>query len=620
MTTLKRITEGGIYTEDIILKGTNRNEDIGLIVDVPLGQHVALGNIFISEVFIPIIKTGKGLLTFEKLYTKGFGGDNFNVRGNGNIVGDTINVDHHTPTRPYNRLYREGDESVIDCLARNGETVYDPSLLRFEWYIPDPKKPEVRFEVLQGCHVDAIMQLYATLDDGHTLDPNGSISNVVVPNIVAHLANDKTQGIMGSEKCEYTGIKLGTKKFVVNSAGYPYHTSFNSLTDSFIGCGDNNITPGCKIRVMDVKKSGKPIGNNRYNGFAAEDVIGDTSMVDNVRMKTIEVPDYTEIPSDLSVAKFAAEWGIEAAKLEAILITESGKDTHHNGFPTLLFERHVMHRVLLKEGVDVNTLDPKYNTIVDRSPYGAGAYGSFTNQKVRFQLACEISPSAAIQACSWGFAQVLGENYEMCGFYSPEDFQNGMLTREGQLYAFLNYVANREGLMQALRMADWYEVKRLYNGPTEHDADNNGIDDYVEKLIKNYTRAVNSKAPNRDVSVPVKSRTIRNMIKDVIVKGTLSGGTVVAGASMDDIVSTIQAGADKLALAKEAIEKGADSVGDASNAVVAATGGMFDFTSISYLIAGIILATLFFNFRTGKAYLEDQGYSKIKGKFDDLIG
>ena len=249
-------TEGSFG--DLNIKGTDRNQDIGLLVHVPKGKTVTLGTVRIENVFIPVIKTGEGLLKFTTIHASHFGGDCFNIRGS-NVVGTTLICTHNTPTRPYQTCQRLGDESIVDCLLRYGERVYDPSLLKFE--------PSTN--TLEGYHVDGIMQMYATLPDSSTIDPLGCISNIRIPRIIAKLNGSHTQGIMGSEPNRYTDIHLGTELLAVTMDGYPFHTVFNQLDNSVIGGGLESVGSST-VRIRCSKPTSYESCKNKLSGVCYE--------------------------------------------------------------------------------------------------------------------------------------------------------------------------------------------------------------------------------------------------------------------------------------------------------------------------------------------------------------
>lgn len=257
MTVLLNVTSSGLY-DCVKLHGENRNTDTGVIVNVPEGERVHFNHLEISNVFIPLIKLGKGKLSYNRLITYQFGGDNMNLRS-GNIYGIETQVRENTPTRPYMTCVRQGNESVEDCLYRYGQTVYDASLLEFITHSGG--------EVIPGYHVDGVLQAYATKADGYTLDPKGAISDIVMPYIDAEIEGSMVQGIIGSEANRYTNIHLGSHQYKVLLGGYKYHAVFNQLDNSSIGGDSISVRAGTKVRISARKPTQFSTYNNHIHGL-----------------------------------------------------------------------------------------------------------------------------------------------------------------------------------------------------------------------------------------------------------------------------------------------------------------------------------------------------------------
>lgn len=270
MGVIKQITGGGSWNH-IRITGTNRNEDIGLSVDVPEGEILVLSSVYISNVFIPLIKTGKGILMWESLYVENFGGDATNIRGS-NIDSNKLVVRNNTPTRPYKTCVRQSNESVEACLSRNGEVVYDPDLLKFQL---DTRYYAEGREILGGYHCDGVSQLYAVKPDGYTTDPDGVIENIRIRNIDARLSGRNTQGVMGSGMNRYSNIRLGEDRYQILTDGYPYHTVFNQLDNSTIGGKLNCVILGTQVKVLAAKPTKFHTYNNTYPSFSRKEVVGD---------------------------------------------------------------------------------------------------------------------------------------------------------------------------------------------------------------------------------------------------------------------------------------------------------------------------------------------------------
>lgn len=238
------------------------------------------------------------------------------------------------------------------------------------------------------------------------------------------------------------------------------------------------------------------------------------------------------------VADIAENYQIEPALIVAIADVEAGRKAFRYGKPVLLFERHVFERSLRRHGIDPSELvrnDVRLTEIVSYKPYttrrgapNSERYGSYKQQWSRFEWASRINPEAAIEACSFGRFQVLGENWALCGFESQQDFFDANHSEEGQFQAFVGYLSAVEGLIPALRDHDWLQVKKLYNGPRIKDKNRNGVDDYAEALAAAYAKAIKQHAPRKPLH---RSRTVQANAADASVK-VAGGSALVVGSQV----------------------------------------------------------------------------------------
>jgi hypothetical protein len=116
----------------------------------------------------------------------------------------------------------------------------------------------------------------------------------------------------------------------------------------------------------------------------------------------------------LSIAGLAGighKLGVHAVEIWTVLAVEtSGCGYMPDRRPEILYERHVFHR--LTKG--------KYDD-GDISAPTAGGYGdSGAHQYDRLALAIAKNRAAALQSCSWGIGQIMGENYALAGFSDVE--------------------------------------------------------------------------------------------------------------------------------------------------------------------------------------------------------
>lgn len=135
----------------------------------------------------------------------------------------------------------------------------------------------------------------------------------------------------------------------------------------------------------------------------------------------------------------AAQLGVEVATIRAVDEVESnGKGFYSNGNIVLRFETAVFKRY-------------------------TGIAVSGSNQAA-YDNADARNPTAAMLSTSWGRYQIMGFNYQVCGYKSVGDFVAGMKTGEqAQINAFVQFVKNN-GIADELQRHDWAGFAYRYNG------------------------------------------------------------------------------------------------------------------------------------------------------------
>lgn len=154
----------------------------------------------------------------------------------------------------------------------------------------------------------------------------------------------------------------------------------------------------------------------------------------------------------------AAAIGCEVAAVKAVCAVEAPRGGFlADGQPTILFERHIFSRRTM------GVYDAKYPDISNRKP---GGYQGGAAEHDRLAIAVRLERRAALESASWGKFQIMGFNYEACGFSNLQAFINAMYESEGrQLDAFVAFILH-EGLADELRQHRWADFARRYNGPT----------------------------------------------------------------------------------------------------------------------------------------------------------
>jgi hypothetical protein len=149
--------------------------------------------------------------------------------------------------------------------------------------------------------------------------------------------------------------------------------------------------------------------------------------------------------------------GVHAPEIWTVLAVETSSCGYlPDKRPQILYERHIFHRLTRGKFEDGDISSPT-----------AGGYGqSGAHQYDRLALAIAKNRSAALQSCSWGIGQIMGENYALAGFADVEQMVAAMSESEDQqLDAMSNFLVGSR-LNIPLQAHDWASFARGYNGPS----------------------------------------------------------------------------------------------------------------------------------------------------------
>lgn len=163
-----------------------------------------------------------------------------------------------------------------------------------------------------------------------------------------------------------------------------------------------------------------------------------------------------------------AKWAGEQLECEPEMVLAFSRveckrsPTYPDGFPAILFERHIFWKNAPK--------DKRQTWYIQNprlcNPKGVGPknYGTYADQRTFFNDASELDAETAMEACSWGAFQELGENYQKFGFHTVGEFVDVMKRGiEGQLLLFIQSIKWR-GLQDDMQRRDYKTLARLYNG------------------------------------------------------------------------------------------------------------------------------------------------------------
>ena len=164
--------------------------------------------------------------------------------------------------------------------------------------------------------------------------------------------------------------------------------------------------------------------------------------------------------------KAAADLCCEVSAIRAIDEIESrGEGFLDTGEPTILYERHWFYKLVRQvKGKQVASLWHRQHPDICNPEYGGYLGGG--REHDRLQKAVGLHRGSALQSASWGRYQIMGFNWQRCGYGSLQHFINAMYASEEEhLEAFVGFVKGSGGLHAALQRKEWTRVARLYNGP-----------------------------------------------------------------------------------------------------------------------------------------------------------
>jgi len=176
--------------------------------------------------------------------------------------------------------------------------------------------------------------------------------------------------------------------------------------------------------------------------------------------------------------------GVHALEVWTVLAVEtSGCGFLPDLRPQILYERHIFHRLTGGKYDDSNISDST-----------AGGYGPpGPHQYDRLALAIANDRTAALQSCSWGIGQIMGENYAAAGFADVEPMVAAMEKSEDQqLAAMANFLVSSR-LDIPLQAHDWASFARGYNGR------NYAVNRYDIRLNGEFQRYFASGTPDLNV-------------------------------------------------------------------------------------------------------------------------
>lgn len=220
----------------------------------------------------------------------------------------------------------------------------------------------------------------------------------------------------------------------------------------------------------------------------------------------------SEIISNESWKSLSESLNIEEETLRAVAQVESaGSGFIEPGMPKILFEGHCFHR--LTQG----RFDKDHPTL-SYPKWTKQFYSNARGEWKRLDEACALDRAAALQSASWGAFQIMGFNYNWCGFSNVEAFVAAQKASiESQLESFARFIS-REMYLKPLRAHDWAGFAKVYNGSGY------ALNKYDQKLAAAYAAAKAAKvAP---ASAKAKKKVAPPKTKSPKTKSTKTKSTV----------------------------------------------------------------------------------------------
>ena len=142
-----------------------------------------------------------------------------------------------------------------------------------------------------------------------------------------------------------------------------------------------------------------------------------------------------------------------------------------------------------KNGKLIIQFEPHYFKIISRLVSGVWASNKVDVQSKEWEAfndAFKRNPAAAMESCSIGRMQVMGEHWRRLGFKSVgEMWDFAKKSEANQLWLGLKFIQTDTSLFLALLKKDWKEVARRYNGKNYWIL---GYDKKLERAEKKFSR------------------------------------------------------------------------------------------------------------------------------------
>ncbi|MCM7723776.1 N-acetylmuramidase family protein [Enterobacter roggenkampii] len=164
---------------------------------------------------------------------------------------------------------------------------------------------------------------------------------------------------------------------------------------------------------------------------------------------------------------------VELNIIKAFSIVESGGRSGFNALnlPIIAYEGHIF-RKYTKRKYDQTHPFLSYKYVKKAGPEWQKNNIDQLSAWNTLAKAYALDAEAAIKSCSWGMFQIMGFNYESCGYKDLGTFLKDMKSNAGkQLNAFLHLCNKNSSLLSAMVNKDFYNMAFNYNGSDFGDYD-----------------------------------------------------------------------------------------------------------------------------------------------------
>jgi hypothetical protein len=195
--------------------------------------------------------------------------------------------------------------------------------------------------------------------------------------------------------------------------------------------------------------------------------------------KLAHVPKLGLATSGLTEADFVMAAAVLGTGVSPVLVlafaeVESGGTSGFgpSGLPIIAYEGHIFRKYTHKQFDEEHPL-LSYKYVKKAGPEWHHNNKDQATAWETLNEAMALHHDAALMACSWGMFQLMGFNYEACGYESVDDFIVAMkASAKGQLLAFVGFCKKQSGMVAAMQDKNFAGMAAIYNGQDFGDYDN----------------------------------------------------------------------------------------------------------------------------------------------------